>query len=132
MNIAKICEALNETDELGCSVLSGCAIAQLFYASGKSEDEVEEEFDKIGIGEPYGDYFNGLLEREYGMLYNDVTRMFMLNDKYDALDRHQRILAHYENELIECLISESSSLVVEDLKVCADVSTAPLHMHAAI
>jgi len=122
MNIEKICEALSATDKLGDSIRSGCAIGQLFYFAGKTENDIVNGISPFGG--PYIDMFNGLLVKEYGMTEDDELSMFRLNDHFMAVDRHARVLAHYEGLLIECLISQSSSQVEGESSHCEGVLIA--------
>jgi len=122
MNIQKICEALNETDELGNNIFTNCAVAQLFHTSGKTIEGIRVEREQFIH---YADFFDKLLKREYGMSNDDSNTMFMLNDenikwKESKSARHQRVLEHYENLLIEslveeCVVVEESSQPVEQL-----------------
>jgi len=125
MKLDKICEALSQTDELGLGLPDGCAVAQLFIAAGKSEEEIRHEM--VSDLEGYKSFFGELLVKEYDMTHDDVGKMYRLNDKVvceTQQERHKRVLDHYENELIECLISESSSQAAEELKASEDVSIA--------
>lgn len=124
MNLEKICEALSQVDRLGLSVSSGCAFGQLLRAEGT--------YTYSGY-ENYEDMQNKAASRVYDMSFDDVAEMVSLNDmnlKESHEDRHTRVLAHYESELVECLIKESSSSspVEEDSNLCEDASIAPLPM----
>ena len=124
MNLEKICEALSEVDELGASLKQGCAVGRLFYHMGKTKEQIS---NNIMCCDPYINMFDKLLVREYDMTENDEITMYNYNDKgcgETNKDRHTRVLAHYEGLLIECLISQSSSPVEEDLNHCEDVLIA--------
>lgn len=137
MRLDKICEALSQTDQLACGVLvsptrkAGCALGQLFLAAGKTEEEISREQNLYA----FDDMFDGLLVKEYGLDPNSIYEVWTLNDSRSFgmesnSDRHKRVLKHFENELLECLIKESSSSspVEEDSNLCEDASIAPLPM----
>jgi len=116
MNLEKICEALDAVDELGIgSINDECMLGQLFYAKGKTNNDINGERRP---GWRCTNYFGGLLRREYEISWEDVVKIVTFNDHYSAdetrKERHTRVLAHYEGLLIECLISQSSSPVEEE------------------
>ena len=101
MNIEKICTALSEVDELGLSMKDGCLVGQLINhcEPGKHLEWVSDDYIK---------QFK-MLPNEYGLNEDQVINMTRLNDASHGetrFDRHTRLLAHYENLLIERLISE--------------------------
>jgi len=108
MNLEKICEALNETDELGRSIRDGCLVGQLllFY---RSPEEIEKDVYS-GVGTRYNELLDGLLAKEYDLIDDkQIQDMIEFNDcggSESPKDRHTRVLAHYEGLLIEALIAE--------------------------
>lgn len=83
MNVKKVVAAIQQVDQLTCGGLihwSGgrCAIGQLFFAAGKTDKEINLEcYDN-----DYGDMFDGLLAREYGLTSNDeIVAIWSANDE---------------------------------------------------
>jgi len=122
MNIEKIIAAIEQVDELSFNCLinpktkRGCAIGQLFMAAGKSAQEVHAEWNE----QPgYYCMFNGLLEKEYGIVGMDnCNSIWKVNDReaYDSPKaRHIRVLTFLKGLLPECPISQSSSQVEVEL-----------------
>jgi len=94
MKLDKICEALSETTVLGTGIFSGCAVGQLFYACGKTNQQMRAEYLS-----GYSEMFDELLLKEYGLECEEVREMFKLNDESREetfSNRHKRVLAHYE------------------------------------
>jgi len=125
MNIQKILDALEQTDQLGATIQDGCLLGQLFRVH-KSKDEIYEQLQH----DSYVDMFNGLLITEYGIKSNEqATEMTRFND--GNLDespkaRHIRVTEQWKNQL-EAEACISSSQVEADSRVYEDVSTVQSH-----
>jgi len=113
MKLEKILEALSRVDELGEGIFDGCIVGQLFYACGKTENELKSAYwakgtGGVGYAGRYANMFGGLLGKEYGVSRDDLRLMYGINDGgRDPKERHSRVVAHYEGLLIEELIAES-------------------------
>ncbi len=108
MDYAKVCKVFSEVEgELGGYIHTGCAVAQIFYAEGKTKEEV----GRVADAGWYHEWFDGLLRREYGFTQQDCEDMYTINDRHQRSDRLAAVLAHYEALLAEQIIAES--VVVE-------------------
>jgi len=109
MNIPKIIEALEQTDQLCTGLFNikdptlGCAITQLFYAAGKSREDIETEQRTILS---YTAFFDGLLKREYGLDEDTIYNIWRANDVFKGSPkaRHIRMIEGFkafENDEVE-------------------------------
>jgi len=125
VKLDKICEALSQVDELcaGCLVDSDgmkCAIGQLMHVGG-------HKIETIGTN-LYQDEQAATLRDIYGISHQDRVKIVRWNNTFSFSEsptaRHKRILKIFEEMLIECLISQSSSPVEEGLSRLEDVLIA--------
>jgi len=127
MNITKIVAALNQTDQLCEGLLAysnkevGCTITQLFYAAGKTRDEIEKACKNL----KYEQFFDGLLVREYTLDESTIKAIWQANDIFNGSDkaRHLKMISWFEAEAEkeENKVEEAPEYAESTSRVCVGV-----------